>query len=61
MSEVLLAANELSKQDIQVNVLNSHTIKPLDEETILAEAKKVDVVVTVEEHQVRGGPGLSYC
>jgi len=53
----LLAAQELEKEKIGVFVLNNHTIKPLDEKTILEMAKKTDAVVTVEEHQIVGGLG----
>ncbi len=55
--EVLWAARELEKKKISVEVINSHTIKPLDEKTILASVKKTKAVVTVEEHQVNGGLG----
>lgn len=54
--EVLLAAKELAKR-IGVIVINSHTIKPLDEQGILRAAKTAGAVVTVEEHQVTGGLG----
>lgn len=57
LAEALQATVNLENEGIMVNVLNSHTIKPLDTETILHEAKKVDLVVTVEEHQVAGGLG----
>ncbi len=53
----LLAAKALADEDIDVLVINSHTIKPLDEKTIVAAAKKCGAVVTVEEHQVMGGLG----
>jgi len=52
----LKAAQELEKE-IEVEVLNIHTIKPLDGEAILASVKKTGAVVTVEEHQVAGGLG----
>jgi transketolase len=52
----LKAAQELEKE-IQVEVLNVHTIKPLDHDAILASAQKTGAVVTVEEHQVAGGLG----
>ncbi len=52
----LRAAQELEKE-IEVEVLNVHTIKPLDAEAIVASAKKTGAVVTVEEHQVAGGLG----
>jgi len=53
----LLAARDLEKEKIAVVVLNSHTVKPLDEKTILEWTKKTGAVVTVEEHQVLGGLG----
>ncbi len=53
------AAIELEKENIHVLVINSHTIKPLDRETIVWAAKLTKCVVTVEEHQVSGGLGSS--
>ncbi len=53
----LLAAEELSKQNINCRVINNHTIKPMDETTIIAAAKECGAVVTVEEHQIMGGMG----
>jgi transketolase len=53
----LVAAEELSKEGIDCEVINSHTIKPLDAGTIVASAKKTGAVVSVEEHQVNGGLG----
>ena len=55
--EALLAARELDKKGIEVLVINSHTIKPIDERTIIHSAKITGAVVTVEEHQVTGGLG----
>ena len=55
--EALLAAEELADEGIQCMVINSHTIKPLDEQTIVAAAQKTGTVVSVEEHQVAGGLG----
>ncbi len=55
--KAILVANELGKEGIQINVVNLATIKPLDEETIIDQAKKAGAVVTVEEHQIRGGMG----
>lgn len=54
--QALLAAQEL-KGEIDCEVINSHTIKPLDKKTILASVKKTGHVVSVEEHQVTGGLG----
>ncbi|MFH1610638.1 MAG: transketolase family protein [Patescibacteria group bacterium] len=53
--KALLAAEKL--KDISVRVINNHTIKPLDEKTILRAAKETGAIVTVEEHQVIGGLG----
>lgn len=53
----LLAAEELSREGIECMVINSHTVKPLDEKTIIEAAQKTGAVVTVEEHQVTGGLG----
>lgn len=53
----LLAARDLEEEKIGTVVLNSHTVKPLDEEKIIELAKKIGAVVTVEEHQVLGGLG----
>ena len=53
----MYAAKELEKEGIQVSVTNVHTLKPLDAETIIAQAKEAGTVVTYEEHQVHGGLG----
>jgi len=53
----LEAADKLAKKGIEAEVLNIHTIKPLDEEAILKSVKKTGVVVTAEEHSVIGGLG----
>jgi transketolase len=55
--EALLAANTLEKKGIDVLVINSHTIKPLDKQAIIHAAKIAGAVVTIEEHQVTGGLG----
>ncbi len=55
--EALLAAKELEKSKIETLVVNSHTIKPLDEQAIIRAAKITGAVITVEEHQVTGGLG----
>lgn len=53
----LIAAKKLADEGIEAAVINNHTIKPLDTETVLAMAKMAGRVVTVEEHQVAGGMG----
>lgn len=55
--EALLTAKALEAKGIHVSVINSHTVKPLDEKTILEAVKEAGAVVTVEEHQVAGGFG----
>lgn len=53
----LEVARELASLDIGVSVVHVPTIKPLDKKTILTEANKTSIVVTVEEHQLNGGFG----
>lgn len=55
--ECLVAAEMLAEKGINAMVINCHTIKPLDEKTILMAAKKCKKVITVEEAQVIGGLG----
>ena len=59
--EALGAAQMLAEDGIDAEVLNIHTIKPLDEELVLASAAKTKKVVTVEEHSVIGGLGSAVC
>jgi len=53
----LLGAKELEEKGIEIEVMNLSTIKPLDEKAIIECAKKTGRVITVEEHQIRGGMG----
>ena len=53
----LVAAKELGEKGIGAEVLNLHTIKPIDTKAIVDSVKKTGAVVTVEEHQVAGGMG----
>jgi transketolase len=55
--EALKAAKKLASSNISSIVINSHTIKPIDEQAITHAAKIAGAVVTVEEHQVNGGLG----
>ena len=57
----LEAAEKLAADGIDAKVINIHTIKPLDEELIVAAAKETGKVVTVEEHSVIGGLGSAVC
>lgn len=55
--KALLVAEALKKENIEVKVLNVHTIKPLDIDAVLTLAKDCGALVTVEEHQIVGGLG----
>lgn len=59
--QALLAAHSLSKQGIDTRVINFHTIKPLDEKTLITAAKETGAIITVEEAQVAGGLGGAVC
>ncbi|OGS45750.1 MAG: transketolase [Elusimicrobia bacterium RIFOXYD2_FULL_34_15] len=55
--ESMVAADELAKENISAEIINLHTVKPIDAETIIQSAKKTGRVVTAEEHQIAGGLG----
>ena len=57
VAESLAAAEKLATDGIDAKVINIHTIKPLDNELVIAAAKETGKVVTVEEHSVIGGLG----
>ena len=57
----LEAAEKLAADGINAEVINIHTIKPLDEDIILNSAKKTGKVVVAEEHSVIGGLGSAVC
>lgn len=57
--QALIAAENLENQGISCEVLNIHTIKPLDEAAVLASVQKTGCVVTAEEHNYLGGLGES--
>ena len=61
VSSALEAAEKLAADGIDAKIINIHTIKPLDEELIVAAAKETGKVVTVEEHSVIGGLGSAIC
>ena len=61
VAESLAAAEKLAADGIDAKVINIHTIKPLDEELVIAAAKETGKVVTVEEHSVIGGLGSAVC
>ena len=55
--EALLIAKKLKREGISMEIINNHTIKPLDKKTIIASVKKTGCLVTVEEHQINAGAG----
>ena len=57
LAEAIKAATELKKHNIHATVINCHTIKPLDKQTIIQAAKTTRHIITVEEAQVTGGLG----
>ena len=61
MSESLEAAKKLEADGISAQVINMHTIKPLDEEAVISAAAKTGKIVTVEEHSIIGGLGSAVC
>ena len=61
VNEALGAAKLLEADGINAEVINIHTIKPIDKELVAASAKKTGKVVTVEEHLINGGLGSAVC
>lgn len=55
--EALMAAHQLEQEKIHAMVIDMHTIKPLDVETVIYAAQKCRAIVTAEEHQIHGGLG----
>ena len=61
VNETIEAEKMLAADGINAEIINIHTIKPLDEELVVAAAKETGKVVTVEEHSVIGGLGSAVC
>ena len=61
VNEALDAAKLLEADGINAEVINIHTLKPIDTELVAASAKKTGKVVTVEEHSIIGGLGIAVC
>jgi len=57
LQNAMLVADQLAVRGVQARVLSMHTIKPLDEEAILAAARETRAIVTLEEHSIIGGLG----
>ncbi len=61
VEQAMLARDILAAEGISASVINIATIKPLDEELVIAEAKRCGAVVTCEEHNIIGGLGGAVC
>ena len=61
VNESLAAAAKLEEEGVHAQVINIHTIKPIDADLIAEAAKKTGKIVTVEEHSVIGGLGSAVC
>lgn len=61
LAEVLLAAEELKKDNISVEVVNIPVVKPLDFQTVIDSVKKTKFAITVENHSIVGGLGSAIC
>ncbi len=61
VNEAIEAAKVLEAEGISVELINMHTIKPLDKDAIIKAAKKTGCIVTAEEHNVIGGLGDAVC
>jgi transketolase len=59
--ESLLAAELLEAEGISASVIDMHTVKPIDKQMIIEEAKKTGAVVTAEDHSIIGGLGSAVC
>ena len=61
VSEALIAQEELKKKNINVRVVDMHTIKPIDKKLIIKCAKETKRLITVEDHSIIGGLGSAVC
>jgi transketolase len=59
LGQVMLAADLLSRRGVSVEILNVHTIKPIDRDAILASCLRTGAVMSVEEHSIIGGLGTA--
>lgn len=61
VSEAIKAQEKLKKDNINVRVIDIHTIKPIDKELIIKCAVETDKIITIEDHNVIGGLGSAIC
>ena len=61
VAEALKAKDELAKEEIDIRVVDIHTIKPIDKEIIIKSAKETNKIITIEDHNIIGGLGTAVC
>ena len=61
IAEALKAKEELEKENINIRVVDVHTIKPIDREMIVKCAKETKKIITIEDHSIIGGLGTAIC
>lgn len=61
VAEALKAKEQLEKENINIRVVDVHTIKPIDKETIIKCAKETKKIITIEDHSIIGGLGTAVC
>ena len=61
LQESLIAVEELAKKGIDVELLHIPFVKPFDKESVIKSAKKTNLVVTIENHSIKGGLGSAVC
>lgn len=61
VAEALKAKEELEKENINIRVVDVHTIKPIDREMIVKCAKETEKIITIEDHSIIGGLGTAIC
>lgn len=61
VAEAIKAKEELSKQGINIRVVDMHTIKPIDKDLIIKCAKETKKIITIEDHSIIGGLGSAVC
>ena len=61
VAEALKAKDELAKEEIDIRVVDMHTIKPIDKEIITKSAKETNKIITIEDHNIIGGLGTAVC
>lgn len=61
VQEALKAKEILEKENINIRVIDIHTIKPIDEDAIIKAAKETNKIITIEDHSIIGGLGSAVC